>query len=136
MTFLCLIHRSSQRRKSQTSFFDIEMLSALSCLITVESQWSFESWTVLYIIWVSCKLTLMFLFFFREIFWLLIMFFICKEAFFLQNSAAYFVCFLWVKFRIEFSSQIEIWDELWQWEELNNFVFFDRAFFWWLCMLL
>ena len=112
------------------------MLSVLSCLIAVELQWSFESLTVLCIIQASCKLTSIFLFSLRKIFWLFIMLFICKEALFLQNSVACFVCLLWARFKTEFSSQTKIWNELQQWERSDNSVLFNEAFFWWLCMLL
>ena len=97
----------------QINFFYAKKLSTLFYLITVELQWNFESWTVFYVIWTFCKLILMFLFFFKKIFWLLIMFFICRKAFFLQNSVTCFVCFLWARFKTEFSLQTEIWNELW-----------------------
>jgi hypothetical protein len=47
---LYLAHKSSQRRESLTFFFYIEMLSVLSCLTVIESQWSFELWSALCVI--------------------------------------------------------------------------------------
>ena len=136
LTSLCSDHRSSQKRESLTSFFCAEKLLALSCLITVELQWSFRSWTDSYVVQALYKLTLMFLFLFRKIFWLFIISFICEEASFSWDSVICLMCFLCLRFMTEFSWWVEIWNELWQWEELDDSVLFSRAFFWWLCMLL
>ena len=128
-------HRSSWRRESLTSFSCAEKLSALSCLISAELQWSFKPWTVSYVVQALCKLTSMFLFSFKEVFWLLIMSFICKEASFLWDFVICLTCFLCLRFMTEFNQQVEIWNELQQQEKFDDFVLFSRAFFWWLCML-
>ena len=126
---LCFICKNNWRRKSLTFFFYIKKLSVLSCLTAVKLQWSFESWTAFYVIWAFYELTLMFLFLFKRVFWLFIVFFICKKASFLWNFVICFTHFSCLRFRTEFSLQIKTWNELQQWKKSDNFVFFDRVFF-------